>query len=313
MLGLKVDLTRVHACELRVGHTPERKEELRQKIDSILADGHLDAKEAERLRGRMVFFEGYTFGRVANAAIKNLGRFCTGSESKRKLDNSLKLSLLTLRDRVLTAPLVSISVFTNNTWIIFTDGACNLERREGSVGGLLLDPCGCCQAFFSSSVPDDVMTEFMTDSQNPIHELEVLPVLIAAKAWGKRYEGALIVYYIDNESARMAYVRGSGETEFASCMISDFVIPNSRACWVSISRAGAGSRGLAAFKIRNGTLEPWNPGTLEPWNPGTLEPWNPGTLEPWNPGTNWNPYNPTTLEPWNPKTLEPWNPGTMEP
>jgi len=39
------------------------------------------------------------------------------------------------------------------------------------------------------------------------------------------------------------------------------VIPNSRACWVSISRAGAGSRGLAAFKIRN---EPWNPGTLEP-------------------------------------------------
>ena len=60
-------------------------------------------------------------------------------------------------------------------------------------------------------------------------------------------------------------------------------IPNSRTCWVSISRAGAGSRGLAAFKIRNGTLELWNlakSGTLEPWNPGTLEPWNPGTPEP---------------------------------
>ena len=68
-------------------------------------------------------------------------------------------------------------------------------------------------------------------------------------------------------------------------------IPNSRACWVSISRAGAGSRGLAAFKIRNGTLEPWNPGTL---NLGTLEPWNPGTLG--------------TLEPWNAGTLQPWNP-----
>ena len=88
-------------------------------------------------------------------------------------------------------------------------------------------------------------------------------------------------------------------------------IPNSRACWVSISRAGAGSRGLAAFKIRNGTLElePWNPGTLESWNPGTLEPWNPGTLEPWNPGT----LKLGTLEPWNPGTLdlgtlEPWNP-----
>ena len=96
-------------------------------------------------------------------------------------------------------------------------------------------------------------------------------------------------------------------------------IPNSRACWVSISRAGAGSRGLAAFKIRNGTLElepwNWNPGTLEPWNPGTLKPWNPktletrnlGTLEPWDPGTPefWNP-GPGTLE--RLERLEPWNP-----
>ena len=63
------------------------------------------------------------------------------------------------------------------------------------------------------------------------------------------------------------------------------VIPNSRACWVSISGAGSGTRGLAALKIWNVALEPWNLGTLEP---GTPEPSNPGTLEPlnfWNPGT----------------------------
>ena len=214
---------RHNLAKLRVGHTPERKDELRQKIDSILADGYLDAKEAERLRGRMVFFEGYTFGRVANAAIKNLGRFCTGSDGRRKLDESLKYSLLTLRDRVLTAPPVSISPCTNHTWIVFTDGACNPERNEGSVGGLLLDPCGRCQSFFSSAVPGDVMADLMEQSQNPIHELEVLPVLIACETWGKRFEGSLVVYYIDNESARMAYVRGSGETTFSSFMISDFV------------------------------------------------------------------------------------------
>ena len=49
------------------------------------------------------------------------------------------------------------------------------------------------------------MTEFMADSQNPIHESEVIPVPITAKAWGERYEGVLIVYYVDNESARMAH------------------------------------------------------------------------------------------------------------
>ena len=30
-------------------------------------------------------------------------------------------------------------------------------------------------------------------------------------------------YYIDNESARMAFVKGSGETHFASHLINDFV------------------------------------------------------------------------------------------
>ena len=56
----------------------------------------------------------------------------------------------------------------------------------------------------------------------------------------------------------------------------EMLIPNSRACWVSIPAAGAESRGLAALKIRNGTLKRWNvetSGTLE-----LLEPWNHGTL-----------------------------------
>ena len=65
-------------------------------------------------------------------------------------------------------------------------------------------------------------------------------------------------------------------------MLFYMFIPNSRACWGSIFVAGTESQKLAALKIRNGTLEPWNLGTLEPWNLGTLEPWNP---EPWNPGT----------------------------
>ena len=67
------------------------------------------------------------------------------------------------------------------------------------------------------------MNELLKDSANPIHELEVLPVLVACLLWGSRYSGALIVYYIDNESARMAYIKGHGETIYASYMIGSFV------------------------------------------------------------------------------------------
>ena len=224
MLGLHVDLSECRRKTMFVGHTEDRKQELKQRIDEILSEGVMDSKTAERLRGRMVFYEGYTFGRVANAAVKNLvGRFCTDRPGCKALDDSIRYSLLVLRDRVLSAPPIRIGTMLLDTWTIFTDGACNPDLGQGSIGGLIIDPLGRCQSFFSGMVPSDVMEELFEASANPIHELEVLPVLVACLVWGERFSGALVVYFIDNESARMAYIKGHGETAFASCMIGDFV------------------------------------------------------------------------------------------
>ena len=77
--------------------------------------------------------------------------------------------------------------------------------------------------FFSEAVPTDVLSGLFRFSKNPIHELEILPVLAACVAWGRLFAGALIVYCIDNESSRMAFVKGAGETVFATSMIHDFV------------------------------------------------------------------------------------------
>ena len=160
MLGLSVDLSDSRAKAVGIGHTDERREELKQKIDEILAAGQMDHKEAERLRGRMVFFEGFAFGRVANAAVKNLGRFCSEKEGKKKLDESMRYSLLALRDRVLSGPPLRIGVPLTHTWLIFTDGACNPELRQGSVGGLIIDPWGNCQSFFLISSLRTLQTPF---------------------------------------------------------------------------------------------------------------------------------------------------------
>ena len=223
MLGLEVNLSHCKNGKVTSGHTNERQDELVARINDILAEGWMDAKEAERLRGRMIFFEGYTFDRLANAAIKNVGRFCAESSGRKRLDASIRSSLLLLRDRVLSAPPISIGRPLRDTWIIFTDGACNPEQRSGSVGGLIISPFGTCLSFFSSMVLTGITDELFKLSCNPIHELEVLPVFIACLEWGDRFDESLVVYYIDNESPRMAYVRGSGETHFATHLINDFV------------------------------------------------------------------------------------------
>ena len=53
-----------------------------------LADS-LDRLKAEKLRGRMVFFEGFAFGRMPSAAIRCVERAARSGESARGLPKSV--------------------------------------------------------------------------------------------------------------------------------------------------------------------------------------------------------------------------------
>ena len=223
MLGLVVDMSDLHSGSVSISHTDERRRELIERIDEVLKSNSLTRKEAERLKGRMVFFEGYTFGRVANEAIKQLGRHITQGNHTGKLDASLRRCLHFLASRVLQAGPIKVQRCLNDTWIVFTDGACSPEEGSGSVGGVLISPYGDVLEFFSEKAPKDLAVRFFRDSKNPIHELEIVPVLMALQVWCKRLQRSQTVWYIDNESARMAYIRGTGETSLASAFFSEFV------------------------------------------------------------------------------------------
>ena len=222
-LGLEINVEDFPRGHVFVGHTDSRKEELHGQLDAFLKANSMTSKEAERMRGRMIFYEGYTFGRVANSAVKAIGRFCHGQAPASQFDAAMRRSLEFLQQRVLTGKPLKIQRSLHQTWLVFTDGACDPEARQGSVGGVIYDPQGNCQRFFGESVPQPIMDALLTTSKNPIHELEVVPILLAADLWGKAYEGSQIVYYIDNESSRMAHIRGDGETLRAAQMIRAFV------------------------------------------------------------------------------------------
>ncbi|CAL1144384.1 unnamed protein product [Cladocopium goreaui] len=272
---------------LRKRQDAELEEQTWQETEEELRKGWIfidDSEDAEKLRGRMIFFEGFTFGRVANSSTKSLGRFCGSSNKPKPLDAEMTRALEFLQQRISEGRPLKIERNLHSTWLVFTDGACNQEELKGSVGGVLYDPSGACVGYFGVlakgatltnidwekephpepwisegaalgrlcnspepvskfsasmrttleflqqrdqsvesymtpmetaynflgsefNVPDRVMDDLLERSQNPIHELEVLPV----------------VYYIDNESPRMAYIRGDGETQRAAQMIHAFV------------------------------------------------------------------------------------------
>ena len=115
------------------------------------------------------------------------------------MSNTLKRCLEFLADRVLQAGPVFIHRCLSDTWIIFTDGACSPEETSGSVGGVVVSPKGIVIEYFSEKVPDDVTARLFKESKNPIHELEVLPVLMALQLWHGKLQKSQVVFYIDND------------------------------------------------------------------------------------------------------------------
>ena len=103
------------------------------------------------------------------------------------------------------------------------DGACEQDVKSGSLGGVIFSPCGVCLNFFGEAVPRRILDGLFSHSKNPIHELELLPVWLAIHLWGELFAYSQVVFYIDNESTRMAYIRGDGSTDLGAKIVEHFV------------------------------------------------------------------------------------------
>ena len=133
----------------------------------------------------MQWFEGYAFGRVAQYSLKVLGEISLQRRQCVDLSDEELMAIKFLVKRVSEAQSIHISPIFLETFLVFTDGACEGdETKTGSVGGVLVDPSGRCINHFSSEVIAAFMGRALEFSANPIYELELLPILIAISLWG---------------------------------------------------------------------------------------------------------------------------------
>lgn len=225
MLGLVVDLQEISSNRFFVTHTAERREELKQCLEEIALRGEISAKEAERIRGRMLFFECFVCGRVANLDLNLCGNLCRAGRTTNTLTSGEIEIVRRLCGRIDSGTAIPPGIKTLETWIVFTDGACEGEKPCGSVGGVLISPNHRIVHHFGDKVPDSLMSLFLGFSSHPIHELEMIPVLISFFLWQQLFGGGQVVHYIDNESVRLALLRGSDETEIARMVAAKLWMP----------------------------------------------------------------------------------------
>ena len=201
----------------RVGHTTERREEIAQTIKDHLAKSELSARQAEQLRGRMVFFEGYAFGRTTNHALKQVSLRAEGGGDQYKLDDALRRALELILLRVSVAKPLEITARATDTFYIFTNGA--FENLKGSIGGVLFDSSGRPLEFFAAVLSDESMIPFLAVSRNPIYELELLAVAVSFSFWAKRLHHKQLMCYLDNDAARAALIKGRGSTSLSDHIV----------------------------------------------------------------------------------------------
>ena len=212
------------AGAVELGHTEARKKELQETLDSILSEGQVLTKTAESLCGRLQWFETFAFGRTANSCLHRLGEISMCSGRSHRLSQEDRAMLTFLRNRVLTAPPIQINPCQLETWFVFTDGACKSQDASGGVGGVLMNPSGEVCQHFSSAVPEEVMSLLLESSENPIYELELIPVLIAIILWGDFFSNSQVVMYLYNDAARAGLIKMRGVTDLGNFIIPDAAV-----------------------------------------------------------------------------------------
>ena len=93
VLGVVIDLSKFCEGVAYFRHTESRKEELSNTITNHLESKTMTQKEADVLRGRLIWFEGFMFGRIANLSLHGIGQRAIAINGEVKLDDQLTRAL----------------------------------------------------------------------------------------------------------------------------------------------------------------------------------------------------------------------------
>lgn len=165
-------------------------------------------------------------GETTNLLLKDFGKHCREGRTVEDLNESGCQLILEIRNRVKDAEPISVSPRFMNTWYIFIDGASENSddgKKTGGVGGVFISAGGDYFQHFGMTVPLEMMELFFEHYHHPVHELEVLPVLISFLIWNKFLHGAQVVHDTDNDLWRYALMRGVGETPIARLLVSSIL------------------------------------------------------------------------------------------
>ena len=205
-LGVMVNFYQSKKRAVVVENKPGRVEAIIKEFNKVLERRRLDFKGALSLKGKISFAEGQLFYRIAAPLCRLLSKWASAG-TELKIDRELEACMVHTMAALRTAgPRVIRSGGDKPPAVIFVDGAC--EPEGTTIGAVLFD--GDCQPeVFGAVISTEVVESWVSKlgQKQVIGQAEIYPTLIARPSWSKRLFARRVVFFGDNDSARMACIK----------------------------------------------------------------------------------------------------------
>jgi hypothetical protein len=227
MLGIEVDLTNLPRGSLLVRNKPKRVTDVKAMIHSIIAAKTLLLHDAQSLRGKLQFMQGQYLGRVFKPALLILDDFISSYQSKHELSPLLQAALSFVCQQLADAEPREIRINqVLQPILVFTDGAYEPQSTGqylASYGAVLLDPVNDIRVVHDGCVPEPILkcwNKLVGDQL--IGQVELYPVVALRIKYASLFHNRRVLYFIDNDSARDALIRGSSKSLASFVLVSMF-------------------------------------------------------------------------------------------
>ena len=209
VLGVVIDLEKVSDGLVLVRNKPERAEELDAVIQELAQLRSFPPSMAAKVYGRLNFAEAQCSGRWLAPILEPVKqRALTGRAVKfvtHEISSSLDLAARLLR----TAPPRRLRALTNEgPRLVFTDGA--YEGGVASCGAVILSPRLRRPVAFGFTIPQTIVDGWHAfGHEQVIAQAEMMPVVMCKRQFSHLLREARVLFFIDNEGVKEAFVSGT--------------------------------------------------------------------------------------------------------
>ena len=204
ILGASIDLSSLQVGTIKVANKQGRLEHISELVNNLRRT--MSFSDAAILRGHIVFASGFCLGRSLRPAMGAV-------DLALKLSADLRTSgvsdtcdvLLDLLSR--SGPRTVECKPGGPPLLVFTDSA--FENGVATVGALIVDPELRKSMVYDGSIPEALVKKWQSSgSKQVISQAELAAVVLARDLTKGILKGRRVIFFVDNEAARFALIKG---------------------------------------------------------------------------------------------------------